>query len=109
MHIKYSTCNFLLSTVLIFLIGCSSSKVVQSKSNFSNSKLKNSSVNSLSVSVTNESGKKKELTSQVNNVENFTSDRNSSFSNNIRVKTIYELAQEHNPDLFLPHDGQTCG
>ena len=37
-------------------------------------------------------------------IENFTRDRNSSFSNNIRVKTIYELAQEHNPDLFLPHD-----
>ncbi len=104
MYIKYSTCYFLLSTLLIFISGCSSSKVAQSKPNFSNSKLKNTTVNNLSVAVKNESGKMKELNSQLDNIENFTRDRNSSFSNNIRVKTIYELAQEHNPDLFLPHD-----
>ena len=104
MYIKYSTCYFLLSTFYIFLSGCSSSKVAQSKSNFSDSTLKNTTLNNLSASTTNESGKMKELSSQVNNIENFTRDRNSSFSNNIRVKTIYELAQEHNPDLFLPHD-----
>ena len=100
MKFKYLTYLSFLTTLSLLINGCSSTKVDQSKSNSSVNALKKNTNTISAQSSTLNSPNKKE---RDNNIK-FVRDRNSSFSNNIRVKTIYELAQEHNPNLFLPHD-----
>ena len=94
---------FLISILFQFLIiGCGSTKSTNTnKINLSDSrKIKDKSVKTKRV----ENNSRNELNNNDKKNNELVFDRNSSFSNNIRVKTIYELAKEHNPELFLPHD-----
>ena len=102
--IKNAFLVFLITILFqFFMIGCSSSK----PSNNSNIDLSSSNKNQPTLVDSREIIKnnvKKEIIKIDDVNERNLVDRNSSFSNNIRVKTIYELAKEHNPELFLPHD-----
>ncbi|MFL2997469.1 MAG: hypothetical protein ACJZ1Q_01825 [Candidatus Neomarinimicrobiota bacterium] len=90
------------------LIGCSSSKKPNMTSGQTkiNKKKEVSTIDKRNLETKNqiqESNKINGMSDTVTDQNNYY-DKNTSFSNRIRVKTIYELAKEHNPQLFLPHD-----
>jgi len=95
---------FIIVAILQFLfIGCSSTKISEVENGSLNSKRKTNVSEFKSESASIKTSTKKNKENNANADENYV-DRNSSYSNKIRVKTIYELAKEHNPELFLPHD-----
>ena len=88
------------------MIGCSSSR--KSPMTIDESKINNkvSIVDARTLEAKNQSKEPniKNITVNVDNDNSSYYDKNTPFSNRIRVKTIYELAKDHNPQLFLPHD-----
>ena len=100
---------FYVSIILSFFInGCSSSKKpsLTEKQAKSNKKNKLSIIDSSNLEIENHKKQLNTKSSTMSTLNDQSSyyDKNTSFSNRIRVKTIYELAKDHNPQLFLPHD-----
>ena len=94
---------FLMTIIFhFFIVGCGSSK----PANNGLSDVKINQVDIVDVKTTSVvPSKEKAIKVAKENNESLSGfDKNSSFSNKIRVKTIYQLAKEHNPELFLPHD-----
>ena len=97
------------SIILSFSIsGCSSSKKpsLTEKQAKGNKKNKLSIVDSRNLGTENQNKELNTKNSTLSTLNDQSSyyNKNTSFSNRIRVKTIYELAKDHNPQLFLPHD-----
>ena len=99
--------NLYISWVLMFaylIVGCSSSKRSDFTTNTSIN-IKPEKVSSINSKTPPSNKRIEELSLKTKSKlmsNNF--DKNSPYSNRIRVKTIYELAKDHNPELFLPHD-----
>ena len=108
MFIKKDIFLNVLVIISFSLIGCSSSKkpTMTLEQTKINKKKEVSTIDKRNLETKNqiqESNKTNGMSDTVTDQNNYY-DKNTSFSNRIRVKTIYELAKEHNPQLFLPHD-----
>jgi len=108
MFIKKNILLFELLILSFFIVGCSSSKtpsmVVDQSKDIKKNKASLSNARTSEIKNQSEQSNIKETSLNTENYQNMDYDKNSSFSNRIRVKTIYELAKDHNPALFLPHD-----
>tara|TARA_S200000501_G_scaffold343849_1_gene355112 strand:- start:280 stop:1302 length:1023 start_codon:yes stop_codon:yes gene_type:complete len=108
MFIKKDIFLHVLVIISFSLIGCSSSKkpnIIAEQTKKINTK-KVSTFGEKNLETKNKIQQSNKLNDMSNTFtdQNTYYDKNTSFSNKIRVKTIYELAKEHNPQLFLPHD-----